>query len=57
MLIQDLDGPMLDGTDGAKDKKASVVSYFMRTFRLELQQTMQHSFESFVSYLAKMLIV
>jgi len=33
MLIQGLDLPMLDGVDGVKDKRQSVVNYFLRTFR------------------------
>ena len=33
MLIQGLDMPMLDGVDGVKDKRQSVVNYFLRTFR------------------------
>ena len=33
MLIQGLDGTMLEGVDGVKSKRVAVVSYFFRTFR------------------------
>jgi hypothetical protein len=33
MLVQDLDKPMLAGTESFNDRKKSVVDYFIRTFR------------------------
>ena len=33
MLIQGLDLNDLEGVDGVKDKRQSVVNYFIRTFR------------------------
>ncbi len=34
MLVQGLDGPMLDGPEAHRERRASIVNYFVRTFRL-----------------------